>query len=144
MLASIACAALVALTPPLEAPRSTRREALFVGVGALVSTAALAKPLPAFAQRSALVPRDFESAASFPPYVVTISNPGQADPDLFAAEQKRTAVVSLLDKLSRALNPQADPKAADLMNAAETEEEVLETPMAHLGRPSRVYGECST
>lgn len=83
MLATIACALLS--FAPLEAPIRTRREAVGAILGGALVTAV---PLPAFAQRSALVPKSSaESTASFKAY--QLSKPGEATPEFLAAEKKR-------------------------------------------------------
>ena len=107
----------------------SRREALAMVAGSF----AVAAPLPAFAQRSALVPKSSaESTASFKAY--QLSQPGEATPEFIEAEKKRNAAAAKL-----AANPNARP-------AAESAEET----MARLGLKTMVqaeaagYDQCAT
>ena len=80
----LATSALCLAFSPLEAPQLSRRQVVALGgFGALAFS-----PLPAHAQRSALVPRsNAESTASFKVY--QLSKPGEATPEFLAAEKRR-------------------------------------------------------
>ena len=86
----------------------SRREA-FTGI--VTGSIALATPLPAFAQRSALVPKSSaESTASFKAY--QLSKPGEATPEFIAAEQKRKAQA---EKLAANPNSKKEESADEMM-----------------------------
>ena len=126
MLPWLATTALCLAFSPLDAPHPlSRREAVMtLGVGALAFS-----PLPAHAQRSALVPKsNTESTASFKAY--QLSKPGTATPEFLAAEKRRQEAANA---------PRGSAKA-----------ETAEEQMARLGLKTMTqaindgYDECAT
>merc|ERR550514_498075 len=87
MLGLLVCSLLSFAPPPSG---MSRREAAFA---AALSVATLTTPLPAFAQRSKLIPRsNAESTANFKAY--QISKPGEETPEFREAERKRLAAAN--------------------------------------------------
>ena len=90
MLNTLVVGAFLAFSPPQSL---SRREAVTAAVS-FAPLAALLAPLPAHAQRSALVPKsNAQSTASFKAY--QLSQPGEATPEFLAAEKKRNENAAL-------------------------------------------------